>query len=102
MTAKHPVLSEFRTKFLLFIPDRPRKDRKTEVWTVYSIPDDEDPKRKTGEPYKSWREDLLGFIRWHTGWRRYVFAPEEGTEYDTRCLRDIASFCTARMEARKP
>ena len=96
------ALQVFETRFLRFEPELTKKSRKTEVWGVYSIPDDEDPERKDGEPYKTWREDLLGFIQWRTGWRRYVFATEEGTEYDARCLRDIADFCAARMDARKP
>jgi len=34
----------------------------------------------------------LGWIKWHTGWRRYAFYPEENTYYEEVCMKDIAGF----------
>lgn len=43
----------------------------------------------------------LAFIKWDTGWRRYVFLPLGGTQFDVSCLKDISDFITDLMEARK-
>lgn len=43
----------------------------------------------------------LAFIKWDTGWRRYVFLPLGGTQYDVSCLKDIEDFITDLMEKRK-
>lgn len=42
----------------------------------------------------------LAFIKWDTGWRRYVFLPLGGTQFDVYCLKDISDFITDLMEAR--
>lgn len=43
----------------------------------------------------------LAFIKWDTGWRRYVFMPLGGTQFDVSCMIDISNFITELMEARK-
>lgn len=35
---------------------------------------------------------VLGQVRFHTGWRKYIFAPEESTIFDHNCLVDIIKF----------
>ena len=37
----------------------------------------------------------LGEIAWMTSWKRFVFQPDAYTEFDSSCLRDIASFLDA-------
>lgn len=34
----------------------------------------------------------LGFIGWHSGWRRYVFEPKDETVFDSECLMELAEF----------
>ena len=34
----------------------------------------------------------LGIIKWHCGWRKYVFYPYSDTLFEQDCLRDIANF----------
>jgi hypothetical protein len=36
--------------------------------------------------------DWLGVIRWHTGWRQYIFDPASDSIYSAGCLRDLAAF----------
>ena len=43
---------------------------------------------------------MLGRVEFYAGWRCYVFAPIEGTDYSSDCLRDIAAFCDERLRAR--
>lgn len=44
---------------------------------------------------------LLGGIRWYGPWRGYAFFPLNGTVFEWRCLRDIATFCEAETAAHK-
>lgn len=45
---------------------------------------------------------LLGWIAWHSGWRRYVFsATNNQIIFDAVCLTAIAGFLTALMEEYK-
>lgn len=44
---------------------------------------------------------VLGNIEWKPGWRRYVFAPEADSEFDSLCLRQISSYIDELMEERK-
>jgi hypothetical protein len=46
-------------------------------------------------------DDVLGTIKWRSGWRRYVFYPEAGTVYDAGCLDEIVLFITDLMLARQ-
>ena len=43
----------------------------------------------------------LAYIKWHSGWRRYVFLPLPDTLFDAGCLKDILDFITELMEDRK-
>lgn len=43
----------------------------------------------------------LAFIKWQSGWRRYVFMPFPDTIFDVGCLGEIADFINELMEARK-
>jgi hypothetical protein len=60
---------------LVFAPVAVVKTAKTKCWHVSSF--------GTG----------LGYIKWFTRWRRYVFYPLPDTLYDASCLREIAEFC---------
>lgn len=42
----------------------------------------------------------LGQIRWHGAWRKYAFFPAEKTLYESKCLRDLATFCDNEMRKR--
>lgn len=41
-------------------------------------------------------ETILGYVKWDTGWRRYVFAPLGETIFEQDCLRDLAMFVEDR------
>jgi len=43
----------------------------------------------------------LAFIKWHSGWRRYVFLPLPETLYDVACMKDILDFIQELMDERK-
>lgn len=53
----------------------PTQHRKTCAWIVHS----------------SQGGGVLGEVRYHTGWRRYVLVPEDAI-FEETCLRDIAEF----------
>lgn len=36
--------------------------------------------------------EYLGYVEFKTGWRRYVYNPEDHTAYDAECLLEIAKF----------
>ncbi|MCB7129197.1 MAG: hypothetical protein J3T61_06650 [Candidatus Brocadiales bacterium] len=61
-------------KYIEFVPLR-NPGKKTRLWNVMSYED-----------------ELLGFIQYNTGWRRYVFFPNSPTYYEQDCLRKIADF----------
>jgi hypothetical protein len=45
---------------------------------------------------------LLGYVRWHSPWRRYVFMPNAGTIFDAACLDELKTFCEIQTKAHKP
>ena len=61
------------------------KDKKTRIFRVNSMYDGL----------------YLGMIRWHTGWRQYIFEPFENTFYSWDCLKDLSDFIKNLMEERK-
>lgn len=44
---------------------------------------------------------MLGYIRWHAQWRRYVFVPSNDLIFDASCLHTITTFIIDRMNERK-
>ena len=60
---------------------RPSKSGKTQIWLLMT------------DAHVSDYGDLLGEVRFHGPWRRYVFYPERDTLYEQDCLRKIADFC---------
>ncbi len=34
--------------------------------------------------------NLLGYVKWYSPWRKYVFSPISNTLFDEKCLREIA------------
>lgn len=43
----------------------------------------------------------LGWIKWHTGFRKYSFYPEENTVFESTCLQDIIDFIKYLTDERK-
>jgi len=72
-------------KYLTFDLDGPSDSGKTNIWSIYS------------------RDRLLlGEVRWHGPWRKYVFrTTEAGVMFDGGCLREIIEFCESRTEEHK-
>lgn len=62
--------------WLRFETGSPKPGRRTVPWQVRT--------KGGGVP--------LGWIEWHSSWRRYVFEPDAGTLYEEDCLRVIAAF----------
>lgn len=71
--------------WIRFEPQRQRPGLVTQAWMVIA---------KQGDT-------PLGFVKWDTGWRRYVFAPIASTIYEQDCLRDIAIFLEDRTREHK-
>lgn len=44
--------------------------------------------------------NVLGRIKWHAPWRKYVFEPIQGI-FDVHCLREIGQFCETETGAHK-
>ncbi len=45
--------------------------------------------------------DILGVIKWSTGWRQYCYFPVPYTLYSRECLDDVADFILQLMNERK-
>lgn len=72
-------------KYINFIEQPIKSPRKTKVWGVRS--------KGTGE--------MIGGIKWLSGWRKYAFFPNMETVYEEICLRDIAEFIERVTEEHK-
>lgn len=46
-------------------------------------------------------EEMLGWIAWKAGWRRYVFQPVNETVFDASCLAEIAGYLEKLMNERR-
>ena len=44
---------------------------------------------------------ILGSVRWYSGWRQYTFNSEPNTTFNNGCLTDIAQVLTDLNEAQK-
>lgn len=74
-------LTTYYTKHMTFV--KVKDTGKTGVWEI----------RNT----KS--SAVLGYIRWWSPWRKYVFTAEAGCVFDAGCLGDIREFLTkAKMD----
>tara|TARA_Y100001935_G_C17159734_1_gene434675 strand:- start:335 stop:589 length:255 start_codon:yes stop_codon:yes gene_type:complete len=62
-----------------------KTSRKTKVWHVQSKHDG----------------SILGCVKWHSPWRRYVYQAHGDTLYDKACLTVIAAFCDAKTLEQK-
>lgn len=73
---------------LEFVRDGTYPHLKTSIHHVYSAHDG----------------SYLGDIKWRSGWRRYIFAPNNSHEvvtvFDASCLEEIANFLKAEMALR--
>jgi len=45
--------------------------------------------------------EKLGYIKYHSPWRKYIFSPITDSLYDTSCLKDICDFIDELMAERK-
>lgn len=45
--------------------------------------------------------DILGYVLWRSGWRRYTYQPKADTVYDFSCLTTIAEFVRLCTDERK-
>lgn len=75
----------------------------TEV-TYLKFDDISSPKKKTKD-FAIWSgsdSSFLGYIKWRSGWRKYVFVtPDTQAVFDNGCLQDICEFLNKLMEKRK-
>lgn len=62
-------------KYLNIIEDSLSTSGKTKIFRVVNI-----------------QANILGYIRWYGGWRKYVFYPNEETLFDNNCLEEIRKF----------
>ena len=46
-------------------------------------------------------KEVLGVVKWFSGWRQYCFEPVPGTVFSSGCLVDIEDFVRQLMESRK-
>lgn len=46
-------------------------------------------------------DSKLGYIAWHSPWRRYVYYPDIRTLYDASCMTTIVEFINNLMKDRK-
>ena len=58
---------------------------KTNVWDIFTV---------QGSVH-------LGIVKWHPGWRKYAFFPDETTIWETDCLKDVISFIEEKTRIRK-
>lgn len=91
-----------QTDWLEFRLEGTSPSGKTKIWVVYNrfYEDGDNPLR-------------LGVVKWESHWRRYAFFPDDQTEYEAKCLEEIAVFlrnqtdnrvierATERLHARK-
>jgi hypothetical protein len=62
---------------------------------------EEKPKTKVWTVEVKENGDIIGTVKWYSGWRKYAFFPEDNTVYENDCLRDIADFIEKQMRLRK-
>lgn len=43
----------------------------------------------------------LGWVQWHSPWRKYVYGSREGIIYDPNCLTEIHAFITDQTAKHK-
>ncbi len=62
--------------------------------TYIEIQEIENPGRKTKRfwVYSKETGDTLGYIVWHSPWRKYWFEPSANTGFEWVCMREIADF----------
>lgn len=44
-------------------------------------------------------DTVIGWIHWHTGFRKYSLYPNDNMVFDVGCLRAIADFCEEKTKA---
>lgn len=59
---------------------------KTQKWEVYSV---------------HYPQPLLGTIKWHGAWRKYVIMYEDGTIMDKGCHKEVDDFIDEQMRLRR-
>lgn len=71
--------------YLYFEEYTPEKPRKTKIFLVKAISDNE----------------KLGSIAWNNTWRQYCFYPHPYTHWSRGCLKQVYNFIDELMEDRK-
>ncbi len=68
--------------YLIFRIEPRRLNYRTDVWAVQS-------------------DSHLGWVRWHSPWRRYCFFPTQEVIFDGKCLLEIVQFLDKENLAHK-
>ena len=55
-------------------------------------------KTRLWEVWANASDNILGKIRFWGAWRKYTFAPAQGTVFDASCMREIADFTEAETK----
>lgn len=76
-------------KYLSMRKLRREKGRRTDRWEVFNHTQDPEG------------DDPLAEISWYSRWRQYVFDPNLGTVWNSRCLIAVAEFLDAEMKKRR-
>lgn len=71
--------------WIRFVLESRGKGRKTDNWSVIA----------------NYSDELLGAVKWRSGWRCYTFYPRQGTLFESLCLMDLARFCADQTRAHK-
>jgi hypothetical protein len=62
---------------------------------------DTNQEKKTKTWWVIGHEHRLGYVKWYSPWRRYVFFPQEGDLFDAGCLVEISNFLRSETDKQK-
>jgi hypothetical protein len=65
------------------------------------VPDANQEKKTKTFSIQNYARTHLGYVKWPSPWRKYVFLPEDATLYDPECLLDIIKFLEAETTKQK-
>ena len=66
----------------------------------FAIDRDFKGKTKRWNVWNRLRMDFLGTIKWYGAWRKYCFFPDDGTIYDSKCMKRIMEFIDEQTDIR--
>jgi hypothetical protein len=73
MASKEPVKRKIGD-YLFAAEDHTRSKSKTKVWFITN------------------KDEFVGYVIWSNAWRQYVLDPDDMTQFNNSCLRDLAAF----------